>query len=157
MYSNIKLVARIGLSAASLKVGEYATVTDGGLHRGDIVLKTRNGIANLSDPSFCWDVFTSPHVERLNTGDKVEITVGFTTEFEISIRDEAVSNKITAIKRVREVTNCRGATRCTLSHLSKQTVVGARGTQMETGTLRAKNTRETYDKRRIKTNLGSTH
>jgi Ribosomal protein L7/L12 C-terminal domain len=107
MNSNVKIIARpnIDLSAESLMVGEYARVTDSTNYNGAIVLKTSKGVVNLTDPNVFWDQFTSPRVERLNTGDKLEITVGFTPEFENRIRIQANSNKIIAIKAVREATN----------------------------------------------------
>ena len=73
---------------------------------GDIVLKASAGVINITDPAANFGgPFGSPFVERLHTGDKLEITVGFTPEFEESIRSEARSNKIMAIKTVREATN----------------------------------------------------
>ena len=108
--NNIKVTSfpSHGISAHSLKVGEYARVVGTVLkpYFGDIVLKTSKGVVNLTDPNTVWDVpLASPFVERLNTGDKLEITVGFTTDFEDRIRREAQSNKIMAIKAVREATN----------------------------------------------------
>jgi hypothetical protein len=109
MNSNVKVISRPtkGISASTLKVGEYARITviasylD---HVGDIVLKTVSSVVNISRPSADYPSFNTPQVERLNTGDKLEITVGFTAEFEERIRREAQSNKIMAIKSVREVT-----------------------------------------------------
>ncbi len=107
--NNLKVISfpARGISADSLKLGEYARVV-GGLgtrNLGDIVLKASAGVVNISDPASNFGPFGSPFVERLHTGDKLEITVGFTPEFEESIRSQAQSNKIMAIKAVREATN----------------------------------------------------
>jgi hypothetical protein len=109
MNNSVKVISvpTRGIIASSLNIGEYGRIV-GSLdpNAGDIVLKTSLGIVNISDPKFVWDSpFTEPYVERLNTGDKVEITVGFTPEFEERIRRDAQNNKITAIKAVREATN----------------------------------------------------
>jgi len=116
MLNTIKLTQfpKRGITADSLKVGEYGRVigTVGTLYLRDIVLKTKAGVVNLSDPSIVWDSpFSSPNVERLNTGDKLEITVGFDAAFEQRILDIAkganggFASKIDAIKEVREATN----------------------------------------------------
>ena len=104
--STLKVISRptTGLLASSLNIGEFARII-GTSSSGDIVLKTRNGVVNLTNPSIEWPSFSAPHVERLNTGDKIEITVGFTANFEDRIRDIAKNdNKIMAIKAVREAT-----------------------------------------------------
>lgn len=110
MNNNVKLIQRPqrGISASTLVMGEYARITapSGTTDKvGDIVLKTGNGVVNLTTPSVIWPTFNLPQVERLNTGDSLEIIVGFTTEFEDRIRREAGVNKILAIKAVRETTN----------------------------------------------------
>jgi len=108
MLSNVKVIARpvVGLIATSLAIGEYARITDvNGSNLGDIVLQTRNGLVNITNPNCIWPTFASPLVERLNTGDKLEITVGFTTDFEQRITRIARDNKIAGIKAVREATN----------------------------------------------------
>ena len=103
--STIKLISRTtrGISADTLNIGEYARITDT-VNFGDIVLKTRNGAVNISKPAWEFPSFASPQVERLNTGDRLEITVGFTADFEDRIRTQARVNKIIAIKEVREAT-----------------------------------------------------
>ena len=109
MNNNVKVISRPtkGISASTLNVGEYArivTIASSTDSVGDIVLKTVSNVVNISRPSAYYQSFNTPLVERLNTGDKLEITVGFTAEFEERIRREAQSNKIMAIKSVREVT-----------------------------------------------------
>lgn len=106
--NNVKLVQhpQRGISASTLEIGEFARVTDGtGADVGDIVLKTINGLVNITNPGANPPSFYVPLVERLNTGDKLEITIGFTTDFEDRILREAKVNKIMAIKAVREATN----------------------------------------------------
>ena len=110
MNNNVKVISTSarGISASSLSIGEYGRIV-GKLdpREGDIVLKAGTSVVNLSNPELVWEEssFTMPFVERLNTGDKVEITVGLTADFETRIRTEASSNKIRAIKSVREATN----------------------------------------------------
>jgi hypothetical protein len=79
--STVKVIARPvrGILAEDLNIGEYARIIGSG-NIGDIVLRTRNGVVNLSNPVTDFPSFASPQVERLNTGDKLEITVGFTVE-----------------------------------------------------------------------------
>lgn len=104
--STVKVIARPvrGILAEDLNIGEYARIIGSG-NIGDIVLRTRNGVVNLSNPVTDFPSFASPQVERLNTGDKLEITVGFTVDFEQRILDIAKNNnKIMAIKAVREAT-----------------------------------------------------
>jgi len=109
--NNVKVIQRPtrGISAQSLKIGEFARISEptGDSHIGDIVLKTRTNVVNITNPNVVWDSpFSSPFVERLNTGDTLQITVGLTTDFETRIRDIAKNNnKILAIKEVREATN----------------------------------------------------
>lgn len=109
MNNNVKVISfpSRGISADSLKLGEYARVVgmSGTINLGDIVLKASAGVINITDPASNFGPFGSSFVERLHTGDKLEITVGFTPEFEESIRSQARSNKIMAIKAVREATN----------------------------------------------------
>jgi hypothetical protein len=104
--STVKVIARPvrGILAEDLNIGEYARIIGSG-NIGDIVLRTRNGVVNLSNPVTDFPSFASPQVERLNPGDKLEITVGFTVDFEQRILDIAKNNnKIMAIKAVREAT-----------------------------------------------------
>ena len=104
MINTIKLTQfpKRGISADSMKIGEYARI----ISSGHIVLKTTAGVIDLSDPTTVWTVpFSSPEVEQLRTGDKLEITVGMNTEFEKDIVHLGRSNKILAIKSVREATN----------------------------------------------------
>jgi hypothetical protein len=109
MNNNVKVISTParGISASSLSIGEYGRIVGNHSHVGDVVLKAGTLVVNLSTPSIVWDSpFSAPFVERLKTGDKVEITVGFTPEFEECIRNEAQrGNKIMAIKSVREATN----------------------------------------------------
>jgi hypothetical protein len=111
MFNSVKVISRpspLGINADSLNVGEYARVVGLPEDRffGNVVLKTRNGVVNISDPNAIWDLpFSMPQVERLNTGDKLEITIGFTAQIEQEIKNLKASNKIMAIKRVRELTN----------------------------------------------------
>ena len=107
--STIKVITRPvrGILAEDLNIGEYARIIGSG-NIEDIVLRTRNGVVNLSNPVTdfpSFPSFASLQVERLNTGDKLEITVGFTVDFEQRILDIAKNNnKIMAIKAVREAT-----------------------------------------------------
>lgn len=104
MNNTIKLTQfpKRGISADSMKIGEYARI----ISSGHIVLKTTAGVIDLSDPATVWtDPFSSPEVEQLRTGDKLEITVSMNTEFEKDIAHIGRSNKISAIKAVREATN----------------------------------------------------
>lgn len=111
--NNIKVISvpTRGISANSLSIGEYGRIVGNpniDQNVGDIVLKAAALVVNLSTPSKVWSSpFDAPQVERLKTGDKIEITVGFTPEFEERVRREANggANKIMAIKLVREVTN----------------------------------------------------
>lgn len=113
MNNNIKVISvpTRGISANSLSIGEYGRIVGNpniDQNVGDIVLKAAALVVNLSTPSKVWSSpFDAPQVERLKTGDKIEITVGFTPEFEERVRREANggANKIMAIKLVREVTN----------------------------------------------------
>lgn len=110
MFSSVKVISRPsprGINAVSLNVGEYARVVGlpGDLCFGHIILKTLSGVVDISDPNSAWPPFAGPEVERLNTGDKLEITIGFTAQVEQEIRNLRVSNKISAIKKVREITN----------------------------------------------------
>ncbi len=109
MKNTIKVISvpTRGISASALSVGQYARVVGqiGTINLGDIILKTAQGVVNISDPSVQYGSFSSPFVELLKTGDKLEITVGFTSEFEESIRSQAKGNKIMAIKAVREATS----------------------------------------------------
>lgn len=108
---NIKLTSRphSGILASALNIGEFAriiVIASTADNVGDIVLKTSIGVVNVTKPSVLYPSFSTPKVERLNTGDKLEITVGFTTDFEKRIFDIAKNNnKIWAIKEVREATN----------------------------------------------------
>lgn len=109
MYSNIKVIARNvrGISVSALIVGEYARIISGSTGNiGDIVLKTRNGVVNISNPQAEWPSFPAPEpeVERFNIGDKLEITVGFTADFDARILRIARDNKISGIKAMREET-----------------------------------------------------
>lgn len=117
MQNSIKVIARPqrGILASALNIGEFAQITVSGNANdnvGDIVLKTSIGVVNLTKPSVVYPTFYTPQVERLNTGDKLEITVGFTVEFENRIRDivnssggTLIGGKVHAIKAVREATN----------------------------------------------------
>lgn len=104
MNNTIKLTQfpKRGISAESLKIGEYARI----ISNGHIVLKTKAGVIDLSDPATVWtDPFSSPVLEKLNIGDKLEITVGMTTDFQQRIVDLGRSNKLSAIEAMREATN----------------------------------------------------
>ena len=109
MFSNVKVISRpkAGTSASNLKIGEYGRITNpySDAMVGDIVLKTRVGVISITNPNVCWDVpFAAPLVEPLSTGDKLEITMGLTTDFAERILREAKVNRIVAIKAVREAT-----------------------------------------------------
>jgi ribosomal protein L7/L12 len=118
MNNSVKVISvpSRGISANSLGIGEYGRVVGNpniDSCVGDIVLKVAGLVVNLSTPSKTGESpFNSPQVERLKTGDKIEITVGFTPEFEENIRrivqagnGNGFSSKINAIKAVREATN----------------------------------------------------
>lgn len=112
MKNNVKVVPRpagFGIGASNLSVGEYGRViASDGTYTGDIVLRARGVVVNISNPEVTWDTsfsFTEPRVEKLTTGDKLEVTVGITAQFEARIVEMGQYNKISAIKEVREVTN----------------------------------------------------
>jgi Ribosomal protein L7/L12 C-terminal domain len=112
MNNNVKVISvpSRGISANSLSIGEYGRIVGNPnfcAYVGDIVLRLSGLVVNLSIPSKTWNSpFDAPQVERLKTGDRVEITVGFTPEFEADIRRTAkTGNKILAIKAVREATS----------------------------------------------------
>jgi hypothetical protein len=96
-----------GISAFTLKVGEYGRVVGAGSYAGHIVLKAREYVVDITNPNNIWLVndFTAPYVETLKTGDRLEITLGFTSEFVERIAKMAKENKINAIKEVRTVTD----------------------------------------------------
>lgn len=90
----------------NLSIGEYGRVLQDNLDfAGHVVLRVNNYVVDLTNPKNVWEsTFTAPQVEKLNTGDKIEVTVGFTPEFTSRILSMARVNKINAIKEVREVT-----------------------------------------------------
>jgi Ribosomal protein L7/L12 C-terminal domain len=106
MNTAIKLTQfqKRGISSETLSIGEYARIYPS-LGAMEIVLKTSAGLINLSRPTAVYAPYNFPFVEKLNTGDKLEITVGMDEEFERNINQIGRGNKIAAIKAVREATN----------------------------------------------------
>lgn len=88
-----------------LQLGEMGTIM-GGAFKDHVVLRAYDVVVDLTSPNNTWrDSAWAPEVKKLNTGDVVEVTQGFTQATLDELRSIRSVNEINAIKRLREITN----------------------------------------------------